>query len=257
MKKKWTICLIVAAILAVVSFLVLITAASRPIRVILDGTELTLDAQPRIVSDQTLVPLHGVLEAMGATVLWNGDSKTVTVLRHDSVVKLVIDNIHAKVNKENRLLDVPAQIFEDRIFVPLRFISESMGAVAGWDGAARTVTITTDKAHWSDPGDNLSLNLLFTSEWVNTDTGEIMTFDPEMFTEINDAWPDEYEGLFFYYSETDETRRNIIRLFLDGGHLKDHWYEFDPATQILSIRMFDEVLSRWHIAEVGRGEATD
>ena len=250
MKKILIVFLMVAVILAVVPVHTLTATAAQPIRIILDGSELTFDAaQPRIVSNRTLVPMHGVFEAMGATVLWNGDSKTFTVLRLDSVVKLVIGSNNAKVNQENQLLDVPAQIFENITFVPLRFISESMGAKVDWDGATWTVTITTDKAHWSDSGDNLSANRLFTSKWVNMDTGEIMTFDPERFIHINDAWPDENEGIFFYYSDMPDAYRNKIGMFLDGQSLRYQWYEFDPDTQILSHIAFYEVSSRWMIAE--------
>lgn len=248
---------VVAGIIMVFSLNNVILAANQPgsIHVILDEMELSFDAQPRIVNDRTLVPLRGIFEAMGATVLWNGDTQTVTALRLDSVVKLVIGSKEASVNKEKRQLDVPAQIFDSRTFVPLRFISESIGADVVWDGATRTVTITTDKAHWSDPGDNLSLNSLFTNEWVDMNTGEKMTFDPEMFIQISDAWPDSPEGLFYSYSETNEAERNIIGMFLDGAHLKDHWLEFDPDTRILTEHMFSDALMRWRIAGDSTGES--
>lgn len=237
-----------AALLALAPFTAFAQAASSPIRVIMDERELSFDAQPRIVNDRTLVPLRGVFEAMGATVLWNAETKTVTALRLDTVVKLVIGSKNAKVDKKDRQLEVAAQIFNDRTFVPLRFISESMGAKVDWNGASRTVTITTDKAHWSDPGDQMSFGLLFNSEWVDMETGDKMKFDPETFIQINDSWQSKPDGLFYSYSETAEGERNIIQMFLDGAHLKDHWMEFDPDTRILTDYLFETVLTRWSIA---------
>jgi len=40
-------------------------------------------------------------------------------------------------------LDVPARIVGGRTLVPVRFISESIGASVGWDDATRTVIINT------------------------------------------------------------------------------------------------------------------
>ena len=44
-----------------------------------NGTELTLDAPPRIVNDRTLIPLRAVAEAFGAQVGWDETTQTVTV----------------------------------------------------------------------------------------------------------------------------------------------------------------------------------
>ena len=240
--------LVIATVMIIALAALPSVAAEPPIRVIMDGTELSFDAQPRIVNDRTLVPLRGIFEAMGATVLWNGDTQTVTALRLDTVVKLTVNNNRAKVNKADKTLDVPAQIFQDRTFVPLRFISESMGANVEWVDSTRTVNISTDKAHWSDPGMNLNFNLLFLSEWENIETGEHIFFDPEDFTDINDSWPTGDGRLYYSYSETNTYERNIIHMYLGGAHLKDHYFEFDPDTQILSEYMFTDILSNWRLA---------
>ena len=44
-----------------------------------NGTELTLDAPPRIVNDRTLIPLRAVAEAFGAQVGWDEATQTATV----------------------------------------------------------------------------------------------------------------------------------------------------------------------------------
>jgi hypothetical protein len=248
--RKSAVCALAAIILAAMTSAgALAAAAETPVSVIVDDAKLSFDVQPRIVNDRVLVPMRGIFEAMGATALWNGNSKTVTALRLDSVIKITIGSVNANVNNESRLLDVPAQISDGSTFIPLRFVSESMGAEVEWDGSTRTVTITTDKAHWSDSGDNLSVNLLFSSEWIDMDSGDKTTFDPDRFIQINDSWSDDPEGLYYSYSETYEPERNMIGLFLDGAYLKDHYFVFDPETRILSEVMLDEVLTRLRIAD--------
>jgi hypothetical protein len=49
--------------------------------------------------------------------------------------------------------DVPAQIIDDRLMVPVRFIAESLGAEVEYDGVKNTVTI-------SAPEDSNSYNLI-------------------------------------------------------------------------------------------------
>jgi hypothetical protein len=47
------------------------------------------------------------------------------------------------VNGERVPLDVPAQVIAGHTMVPLRFLSEALGANVGWDGRTRTVEIMT------------------------------------------------------------------------------------------------------------------
>ena len=44
-----------------------------------NGRVINLDAAPTISSDRTLVPLRAISEAFGATVLWDGDSCSVSI----------------------------------------------------------------------------------------------------------------------------------------------------------------------------------
>lgn len=60
------------------------------------------------------------------------------------IIKLQIGNKIAYVDGNELTLDVPPQIINGRTMVPVRFISEGLGAEVGWDGATKTVTITMD-----------------------------------------------------------------------------------------------------------------
>lgn len=64
------------------------------------------------------------------------------------VIKLQIGNKNALVDGNKLTLDVPPQIINGRTMVPVRFISEGLGADVGWDGATKTVTITMDSIEY-------------------------------------------------------------------------------------------------------------
>lgn len=88
---------------------------------------------PFIENGRTLVPVRFISEKFGAKVDWNSSSKTVTINSNDTEVKLVINSNVITVNGEDLELDVSAQIKNDRTFIPLRILSESLGKKVFYD----------------------------------------------------------------------------------------------------------------------------
>lgn len=113
---------------------------------VIDGVNTTLDSTPVIVNDVTLVPLRFVSTALGAAVDYVDAGKYATV--EDSARKIVlwVDSRTAKVNDDFQMMTQPATIINDRLMVPLRFISESFGLSVSWDAATQTITITKGQA---------------------------------------------------------------------------------------------------------------
>lgn len=98
---------------------------------------------PLLEDGRTLVPFRVIFEALGASVGWDGSStKTVTAAKGDITVELRIDEREMYVNGNKVLLDVPARLVGSRTFVPLRAVSESLGAAVHWDEKTETITIT-------------------------------------------------------------------------------------------------------------------
>jgi exosome complex RNA-binding protein Csl4 len=128
--------------LAVVA-LPVVPALAQTVRVVVDGQLMGFDQSPVVAGGRVLVPLRGVFEHLGATVLWNQATNVVTAQRGDTQVQLAIGGRQATVNGRVVLLDVPATIVGGRTLVPLRFVSEAMGAQVDWDNATRVVTITS------------------------------------------------------------------------------------------------------------------
>jgi len=102
------------------------------------------DAEPFIDDNgRTQVPVRFVSEALGAEVSWEGSTKTVTISQGDKEIKIVIGKKDYTINGEKNLMDTEALLKEDRTFVPVRFVSEGLGARVDWDPAVRTVYIDT------------------------------------------------------------------------------------------------------------------
>jgi len=138
---KKLLALLLIATLTVTSF----AFADDGIKIIIDGTPQTYDQMPVIVNGRTMVPLRGIFEALGARVNWVDATKTIIGSKGDKTIVLQIDNTLANVSGKDITLDVAPQIISSRTMVPVRFISESLGAEVGWSGESRTVTITSPK----------------------------------------------------------------------------------------------------------------
>jgi len=114
------------------------------ITVIVNGQKVNFPDQKPYINDddRTLVPVRFVSEALGANVEWHGSQRLVKIKHMNKVIDLVIGEKRAKVNNEYKHFDTKAMISsKDRTMVPLRFVSETLGAKVEWDGSTRTVTI--------------------------------------------------------------------------------------------------------------------
>lgn len=103
------------------------------------------DAKPYIdpTNSRTMVPLRVVSEQLGAEVNWDASKRAVDIAKGDTRIHVVIDSKSADVDGKEVSLDAPAVIQDSRTFVPLRFISESMGATVDWNQNERVVSIQT------------------------------------------------------------------------------------------------------------------
>lgn len=111
------------------------------IAVTLNSEDMDFEVSPMIVQGRTLVPLSAIFDALGAEFVWDHPSQTVTGTKGGTIIKLAIGNTTAHINDKPVTLDVPGKIVNQRTLVPLRFISESLGAYVEWEGATRTVII--------------------------------------------------------------------------------------------------------------------
>lgn len=99
------------------------------------------DTQPIIKNDRTLVPIRAISESLKADVQWDEATKTVTITKDGVVIKLVLNSDTATINGTEVKLDAPAESINDRIIVPVRFISEAFKSTVQWEPDSQIVVI--------------------------------------------------------------------------------------------------------------------
>jgi hypothetical protein len=114
-----------------------------------NGATVYLDTAPVITNGRTLVPLRFIAEAFGIDPLWDGTLRTIKLtLSGGRLLTMQIGKGTCFVEwigttrTDAISLDAPPVIMNGRTLVPIRFISEQLGAEVVWDGITRTVTIT-------------------------------------------------------------------------------------------------------------------
>ncbi|WP_110934090.1 copper amine oxidase N-terminal domain-containing protein [Paenibacillus bouchesdurhonensis] len=120
------------------------------IRVIIDGEVMAFEQPPVMRNGSTLVPMRAIFERLGATLKWNAQTQSVVATKDDTRIELTLGSKAAKKNGQVINLDVPGQLVGSHTMVPIRFISESLGASVKWDSATQTVYITTTAAESGD-----------------------------------------------------------------------------------------------------------
>lgn len=115
----------------------------KDITVSVDGANVNFDSKPVIRNDSTLVGFRAILEALGATVEWDEETRTVTATKDDTVIVLEIGSYTATVNGiEYQLLAAP-EIINDRTMVPVRFMSENLNMNVEWNEQLRHININS------------------------------------------------------------------------------------------------------------------
>lgn len=99
-------------------------------------------AEGKIVDGRTLVPVRGAFEELGFDVEWNSETSTAYISDEDNFVEITKGLNYIVANDNNITPDVPQQIIDDRFYLPLRAVGESVGANVEWDGATKTAHIS-------------------------------------------------------------------------------------------------------------------
>ncbi|MHA6482611.1 copper amine oxidase N-terminal domain-containing protein [Paenibacillus sp. strain BS8-2] len=127
-------------------------ATQKPIHVYVQGLEVEFDQAPIISNGRVLVPFRQIAEEMEISVTWDQKSKRVTAQYKSAFKKktviIPVNGTTATVDNKSVKLDVPAKIVNGRIMVPLRFLTQSLGAQVDWNNDKREVEVT----YWKENG---------------------------------------------------------------------------------------------------------
>jgi hypothetical protein len=118
-------------------------AQSGEIKVDLDGAPFTTSVPPLQMSGRVLLPLRDIFEPLGATVQWNAATQSITATKDAMTLNLRMNSRAASLNGRSVTLDQPPAMVRGRIMLPLRFVSEALGADVNWNPVSRRVSIST------------------------------------------------------------------------------------------------------------------
>lgn len=178
MKKQTLIVLLVMLLL----FLSTGVIKATPI-VLLDGQPLSFEVSPTIENGTTLVPMRAVFESLGATVQWDDYTQMVTADKVGTTIKITLGQPIAYKNGFPVTLQVPAKLINNRTMVPLRFVSEALGAQVNWDGFTQTITILSSPTAVSKIYPNyvrITTNGATFSPLVELESGSVATVNWEV-----------------------------------------------------------------------------
>lgn len=120
---------------------IILTVGSK--NAIVFGESVVNDVAPVIVNERTMLPARFVAEALGAKVLWDSNTRTVSIIG-EKAIAITIGSDTAYVNGVAVKLDSPAFIADDRTYLPLRFIAENLGADVEWLADELKIVITKE-----------------------------------------------------------------------------------------------------------------
>ena len=149
----------------VATLLIASSAYANNVNVTIDGDYV--DAEGVIIEGRTLVPGRAVTELLGAAAEWDGSVRQVTVEHSNANIILIIDEPNAQLNGETVELDVPAQILNDRTFVPLRFIADSFGMEVDFISGVVVLTTQGNNVTVAEPSPPAQPPVVVTTEFNN------------------------------------------------------------------------------------------
>ena len=115
---------------------------ANAISIRLNGASVAFDAPPQLVNDRVLVPFRGLLEEMGYAVFWDDSTRQIIGMYGDIRLILTVDSSTALWNQTEYPLDAPVTLYNDRAYVPLRFVAEAAGYSVQWVPQTQTVLLT-------------------------------------------------------------------------------------------------------------------
>ncbi|GAA3410224.1 beta-propeller domain-containing protein [Paenibacillus hodogayensis] len=111
------------------------------IRITLFGQPFPTESPPFLSDGAALVPLRNIAEALGTEVSWDETTRSVSLSKGASTIKLFLDSREAVKNGQPLQLAAAPRLIGGTTMVPLRFIGEAFDTLVTWDADTRTAAI--------------------------------------------------------------------------------------------------------------------
>ena len=226
--KKWRKLLAGLMTAVMLAAMPVAASAANDITVYVDGQKVTFDQPPVVQNGRTLVPMRAIFEALGAEIEWFGAEKRVNAFWGMNSLDLWIGSCEIQMGDGSMVtIDVPAQVINGRTLVPLRAVSQCMGAEVLWDGSTKTININRSAENYYYQNDLYGF-----------------TFDlPEGFRFMGEY--DDGSGAW-YAHETDPVYVAVMSEYTSGPEgksiyaLQEYYNEFADADNIVFSIICDD-----------------
>ncbi|WP_238653147.1 stalk domain-containing protein [Paenibacillus piscarius] len=147
--KKWTI-----ATIALLSSAVLMLPVTTGSSYVAEARTSTTINNGQLNNGRVLIPLRAVSENLGASLEWFQTDKVVKIKNGNSTIwlaanfkRVIIESAPLseapdKPSREYMDLDTATQVINGTTYVPLRFVSQSLGATVAWNQLSKQATVT-------------------------------------------------------------------------------------------------------------------
>jgi len=218
LKIRWYFASLVA-VLMILIFSGTAQASTNP-AISIDG-ELRDFTPPAVISnDRTMIPVRFVIEdeALKGQVYWDGEQQKVAMDCRGKYIEFYIGSSYALIDGQTVYFDTVPYIYQDRTYIPLRFLVETLGASVEWDSKAWQVNITFNYMpqvfayYYYTPQEELVDNInLFTDiafRWYETDGYGHLYYE----------YNDDYDGVLDYVSDKSiKTHASVV--LMDSSEL--------------------------------------
>jgi len=112
-------------------------------QITVNGQVLKTESGAFTRNGRVLVPMRDIFQSLGATVNFNSLTHEIAAQNGTTTVRLSLGSSQASVNNVPVTLQSPAQAFGGRTYVPLRFVSEALGATVNYNAPMQMVAINS------------------------------------------------------------------------------------------------------------------
>lgn len=222
--------------------------------VYVNDREITFKGQSPILDtsvNRVMVPLRGVMEAMGAEVIWQEETRSVIINSKDNITRLVLEigNPEMKVytavslmkyDESTYTLDAAPVIMNNRTLFPLRAISENMAADVQWNNDTHTADIHTkeylkyiNKQTEENKGDNKDYSYVLKDNVINL----------SLSSDSKDIKQGDQVEIYVNMTNTNNYADYKLNAITSTLFYDKEKFSFDKAEVMLNDKVFTDVLA--------------
>lgn len=100
-----------------------------------------LTAAPALIDGTTMVPLRDVVEYMGATVMWDAETKSINIEYKENKVSLTVGSKVCFINGTTSIVAAAPALIDGTTMIPIRSIVSALGCAVDWIGETQNIYI--------------------------------------------------------------------------------------------------------------------